>query len=50
MTKASPPSTERRPYVRPELKEFGTIAALTASNAIGGKNDGSTMGADKSVL
>ena len=50
MDTTNPPSKERRPYVRPELKEFGTIAALTASNANGTKPDGATMGNDKSVL
>jgi hypothetical protein len=42
----SPP---RKPYVRPELKEFGTIAALTENNSIGTKPDGATMGNDKSL-
>jgi hypothetical protein len=45
------PGTEvRKPYVAPELKEFGTIAELTATNSpTGPKNDGATMGFDKSA-
>lgn len=50
MDTTQPPSDERRPYVRPELKEFGTIAALTAATAVGGMPDAATMGNDKSVL
>ena len=41
---------ERKPYAAPELKEFGTIAELTATNVPAGpKNDGATMGFDKST-
>lgn len=43
------PSPQRRPYARPELKEFGTIAALTENSASGSKPDGATMGNDKSA-
>ena len=43
------PSPQRRPYARPELKEFGTIAALTENSANGAKPDGATMGNDKSA-
>jgi hypothetical protein len=40
----------RKPYVAPELKEFGTIAELTAvSVPTGPKNDAATMGFDKSA-
>ena len=40
---------ERKPYSPPELKEFGTIAELTAQNSpTGPKNDSGTMGFDKS--
>jgi hypothetical protein len=40
---------DRREYEKPELREFGTIAELTAANAIGGKNDAGTQGKDKSA-
>lgn len=43
------PSPQRQPYARPELKEFGTIAALTENTAGGSKPDGATMGNDKSA-
>lgn len=40
----------RKPYAAPELKEFGTIAELTATNLPSGpKNDGATKGFDKSA-
>ena len=42
-------SPQRRPYARPELKEFGTIAALTENSSSGAKPDGATMGNDKSA-
>jgi hypothetical protein len=52
MEKPQPPKSEapRAPYEKPELKEFGTIASLTATNAIGKFNDGATKGNDKSGL
>jgi hypothetical protein len=37
-------------YEKPELKEFGSIADLTAANnPVATKADGATMGNDKSV-
>ena len=48
--KPEPAADGRKPYAAPELKEFGTIAELTATNsAIGPKNDAGTMGFDKSA-
>lgn len=51
MESDKPPSggDGRKPYQPPELKEFGTVADLTASNTPSGpKNDGATKGLDKS--
>ena len=48
--KSEPANDGRKPYASPELKEFGTVAELTAVNRpTGAKNDGATMGNDKSV-
>ena len=47
--KSGPAGDARKPYVAPELKEFGTISELTAtSQPTGPKNDGATKGFDKS--
>lgn len=40
---------QRQAYARPELKEFGTIAALTENSSSGKVPDGATMGNDKSA-
>jgi hypothetical protein len=48
--KSGPATDVRKPYAAPELKEFGTIAELTATTLpVGPKNDGSTKGNDKST-
>lgn len=48
--KPEPGEDGRKPYAAPELKEFGTIAELTAvSLPTGPKNDAATMGLDKSA-
>lgn len=43
------PSPQRQPYARPELKEFGTIAALTENSGASARPDNVTMGNDKSA-
>lgn len=50
-TREPEPGTDaRKPYIAPELKEFGTIADLTmVSVPTGPKNDAATMGFDKSA-
>lgn len=42
------PNPQRKAYTRPELKEFGTIAALTENAGASAKPDSVTMGLDKS--
>lgn len=48
--RSGPATDGRRPYAAPELKEFGTIAELTATQLpTGPKNDAGTKGNDKSL-
>ena len=43
------PAADRKPYAKPELQEFGSIAQITAVTAGGAIKDGAmTPGNDKS--